>query len=387
MKTAPDPATIDVMMLTEPVRCMLNDPAAEITEMTTSPFAHSAVIATTGGLYRFRGLARTGQGSVPWSIVLKILRYTPEAQDPQFWRYWKRELLAFQSGVLAEVADGVAAPQCYGTAEYPGDCAWIWLEDIEEGFPGQWPLERFEWAAYQLGRFSAASLARQTRPKHPWLAKGFFRSLLADGGRWATRMDPSSSESVWECPIVVKAFPEPVKTRVLQLWSERTLYMDALESLPQTFCHHDANRRNLMIRRKVDGEEELVLIDWSFPGPDAIGVELQNFVATSAFWFETEPSRADEFERMVYPAYLKGLEHGGWDGDRRQVRLGYTAGMALWKGATLAGWPVLLIDKQPNRVRQMFGHSPEEVLAGWRALNDFVFERVDEASALMRKGI
>lgn len=142
-----------------------------------------------------------------------------------------------------------------------------------------------------------------------------------------------------------------------------------------------------MIRRQADGQQELVLIDWSFPGPDAVGVELQNFVATSAFWFDAERGRADELERIVYPAYLKGLEHSGWDGDRRQVRLGYTAGMALWKGATLAGWPMLLLDSEPDVVRQMFGHSPEEVMAGWIALNDFVFERVDEASVLIRKGV
>jgi hypothetical protein len=387
MNTAPNPQTIDAGILTEPVRGKLNDPTAEITEMTLSPFDHSAVIVTTGGLYRFSGLARTSSGSVPWSIVLKVLRHTPEAQDPRFWRFWKRELLAFHSGILADIPGGVVAPQCYGTAEYPGDCAWIWLEDIDEVFPGRWPLERFEWAAYQLGIFSAAYSVRQTIPAHPWLAKGFYRSILADGGGWAKRMDPSSSESVWKNPIVIKAFSEPVKSRVLQLWSERTKYMDALERLPQTFCHHDANRRNLLIRQKADGQEELVLIDWAFPGPDAIGVELQNFVATTTFWFEAEPSRADEFERIVYPAYLKGLEHGGWDGNRRQVRLGYTAGMALWKGATLAGWPTFFSGSQPELVHQMFGRSLEEVIAGWIALNDFVFERVDEASALMRKGI
>jgi hypothetical protein len=387
MNTAPNPQTLDATNLTEPVRRSLNDPTAEITDMTFSSFEHNAVIVTTGGLYRFRGLANTSSGSVPWSIVLKVVRYTPEARNPQFWRFWKRELLAFESGILADIPDGVVAPQCYGTAEYPGDCGWMWLEDIDEVSPGRWPLERFEWAAYQLGRFSAAYPVRRTRPKHPWLAKGFYRSILAEGGAWANRMDPSRSESVWEYPIVAKAFPEPVKTRVLRLWSERTRYMDALERLPQTFCHHDANRRNLMIRRRADGQEELVLIDWSFPGPDAVGVELQNFVATSAFWFDAEPSRADELERSVYPAYLKGLEHGGWDGSRCQVRLGYTAGMALWKGATLAGWPMLLVNSQADVVRQMFGHSPEEVIAGWIALNDFVFERVDEASALIRKGI
>jgi hypothetical protein len=53
----------------------------------------------------------------------------------------------------------------------------------------------------------------------------------------------------------------------------------------------------------------------------------------------------------------------------------------------LAGWPILLLDNQPDVVRQMFGHPPEDVVTGWIALNDFVFERVDEASALIRRGV
>src|SRR3712207_7779326 len=68
-------------------------------------------------------------------------------------------------------------------------------------------------------------------------------------------------------------FPYTTLFRSRRLWEERERFLTALDRLPQTFCHHDAFRRNLLVRRGPEGEE-LVALDWTQTGHGAVGQEL-----------------------------------------------------------------------------------------------------------------
>ena len=51
----------------------------------------------------------------------------------------------------------------------------------------------------------------------------------------------------------------------------------------------------------------------------------------------------------------------------------------------LPGWAALMLPPESGtNVQAMYGHSVEEVLAGWVQLDAFCLDRADEARALIR---
>ena len=385
-----DPLTllheIDPNVLTDVVRHDQGRPDFNILNWTVQPLSHEKIIETTGGLFLLSGTGRDDQGTQAWSIVLKILNNPKEwGQDPRYWAYWKRELVAFQSGLLATLPIGLSAPRCYGTIEHEEN-GWIWMEHIEESTGRRWALEHFHEAARQAGNFAGAFLGGVPLPDTPWLSAPFFRNVFADGDWWATHMDPTALKNAWQSPLVQYAFSDALRSGVLRIWAEKYRFWETIDRLPQVLCHNDFHRRNLMFRMGTNGQQELVALDWAFCGPGALGMDLGELVATSAYFFEVEPAEVGELEVTVLDGYYAGLRDAGWSGDTQVVRLGYLLSATLWMGATLPGWAaVMLPDESGINVQAMYGRSANAVLAGWVTLTEFLLERAGEARQLMSK--
>ncbi|NIP97561.1 MAG: hypothetical protein GWO24_30675, partial [Akkermansiaceae bacterium] len=133
------------------------------------------------GTFRFTGRARDGNEDLGWTLILKALGgrgIDAEMLDPENWSYWKREILAYRSGMLTDLPDGLGTPRCYGVIEQPGDEFWIWLEDVRDDIEGAWPLERFALAARHLGRFNGAYLTGHPIPNAAWLTRGRVRNWM-----------------------------------------------------------------------------------------------------------------------------------------------------------------------------------------------------------------
>ena len=64
------------------------------------------------------------------------------------------------------------------------------------------------------------------------------------------------------------------------------MLLAALDKLPQTFCHLDAYRPNLFLRRDADGSNQTVAVDWAFTGIASVGEEIANLLAASLIWLE-----------------------------------------------------------------------------------------------------
>lgn len=287
--------------------------------------------------------------------------------------------------MLAELPDPLAAPRCYGVTERDNGI-WIWMEDIKESTEKRWSMDHFYFAAQQMGRFGAAYLKGKARPRQPWLCPAFFRSLWADGGWWSTFMDPTSPQNAWQSEIVKQAFSNAQRAEVLRICSEKVRFFDALDQLPQVFCHNDLHRRNLMIRTSPDGKKELIALDWAFCGPGAVGIDLAELVTASTYLFENNPSDVAELEKAVLEGYLSGLQAAGWSADPRLVRLGYCVAATFWMGTTMPGWVAWILGEDSTfNVKAIYGHPPEDELAGWFTLFDFVLERADEARYLIGK--
>jgi aminoglycoside/choline kinase family phosphotransferase len=108
------------------------------------------------------------------------------------------------------------------------------------------------------------------------------------------------------------------------VWEEREVFYQALENLPQVFCHRDVFGRNL-----IDQQGETVLIDWAYAGIGALGEELTPLVQATYLWHEVGKEAYKELEEGVLYGYLEGLRQAGWQGDAKWVRLGYAASSAL----------------------------------------------------------
>src|SRR5919202_2410247 len=89
-------------------------------------------------------------------------------------------------------------------------------------------------------------------------------------------------------PLVRRFCPPATGRRLLGLWGDRHMLLDAIERLPQTFCHHDAFRRNLL----ASEGDRTVAIDWEFAGPGAVGEDLGPLVAGSLAMMAAEAGAA-----------------------------------------------------------------------------------------------
>ncbi len=386
MDAQTQPGPIDSELLTPIVRRALGSQSANILEWRIDRLHHVAVIPATGGLYRLSGTVRDGDAILPWSLVLKVVLAPAEGGDDEKRPlYWKREWLAFASGLLDELPGRIAAPRCYGITDRGSVGGWLWLEEIIDSAPGRWSLARFSQAACDLGGLGRAPGVDFQVPAYSWLNNNYIRAFV-EGGFMQSYLDPANLVGAWASPLVQGALSPATVNRVLATLAEAENFVVANERLPRVLTHLDAHRRNLMMRQGPDGQEQTVAIDWAFIGQVAIGTELGEFLPGSALYFELDPSELADYEPPIYAAYLEGLHEAGWQGDERLVRLGYTTYTALRFGIFQAAWIALILEGD-NRAahEQDYQLTAPEIAAGWAALIEFGLDRADEARRLIRE--
>lgn len=368
--------SLDPAVLTDVVRQDQRCPNFEITEWQVQRLSDRGIV-NPDGLFLFRGDGREGNGwpIKTWSVVLKVLTDPGQEVDPPNLWYWKRELLAIQSGLLADLPGPVVAPRCYGALEREGR-GWIWMEHVTAKHNGRWTPNDYAFAAEQAGRFNAAYLTGRPLPDYPWLCKDHTRD-------WLGTVDISSA---WESEHVQRAFTTSIRERVMRLSAERERFFAALHHLPQVFSHFDYMRRNLFIRERSDGKDEVVAVDWALCGIDAVGCEMATLIGSSALLCELQPSEWRDVEAVSLDAYLAGLCTGGCEVRPDQVRLGYTAWMALRTGA---GIPAVVAgcmqpENQPS-IQRAHDCPPDVFVLHEAALCAYSLDLADEARHLMRK--
>jgi hypothetical protein len=344
------PATLDAARLAPIVRRALASPSFEIGQWDVRLLSKDGMV-NPEGLFLFSGDGHDERGRRHWSVVLKALRSRlPEPDLAHPW-HWKREYWAMESGLLDRLPGPLVPPRCYGVELQP-DGAWIWMEQIVDSSPRRWGLGEFAFAAEQLGLTTGAWLASGATLDYPWLSRGLER-FWSEG--WAP------NDEVWANEVVSRAWPGELRERLMVVWAERERLNAALERLPQTFAHFDSQRRNLMIRARPDGGDELVAVDWAWCGMGAVGADLAILIGNSMILFEADPAAGAELEAAAFPAYLAGLRTAGWDGSSDDVRLAYAASSALFCGVTAPRFVSSLArPEQAGWVEENFGVSQSE---------------------------
>ena len=340
----------------------------------------------TRGVYHLTGSGWAQEQEVEWSLFLKVLSLRSEGHNPVSSEqahalYWKREALVYQSDLLANLPGGVRGPRCYAITEQPDESVWLWLEDVKDRFGPQWPLKQYAQAAYHLGQMNGAYLAGRPLPSYPWLVRtGSPRGLLEHfGWMWKIVHEPST----WQHPRLHATFPLPIASRLLQLWVDRSVLLDVLERLPQTFCHLDAWRRNLFAAQPGDGEHQLIAIDWAYPGLGTIGTDIGDLFAASFSLFGVEPCDPRTLDTVIFQGYLEGLSVAGWRGDHTMVRFAFAIFTALKYGCFLH-WLFQIIDESLHASWQhRTGHPLDECLQNQARLIYYLLDLADEARHLI----
>lgn len=379
--------------LREVVRAVVGDDGAAIGNWSVTPL-HGGFGALAGGnaLALIAGTARVGSTERPWRVVLKIVAPAADRDDPGQIQYARREALLYRSGVLADLPPGLRAPRCYGCDAQSDGTDWLWLEYVQEDGESVWPIERWALAARHLGQLNGAYLAepaasrsggsdratdRSPRPRPlpeaPWLGGGRLRSWLGRHVPLVARIAGARHD-----PDLRHWWPGPVVDEILRLWDERDVFCDALERLPQTFCHGDAIRRNLLGRRGADGAAETVGIDWEFAGYMAAGEEVGQTLSVAGAFFQIEVAALPALDAALFAGYLAGLRDAGWRGDESLVRFAYVAHAALRNLFNAVG------ASRPDAARgaatlRSQGRSWEELAERRAAVRPFLLARAAEA--------
>ena len=372
---------IDQIILDPLVQQATGRPTVAVVEWSCHPVHAGAGEGT--GVYRFLGNASDAQTAVPWSLILKILEAPPHAGGVSDWNYWKREVHAYYSGLLQTLSRGITVPQCFAMSEQSDGLVWLWLEDISQNPAQSWSVNDYLAVAYQLGEFNSAYLVRQSLPDAPWLSQNWLRGFVEENAEAIVQLQQSLSH-----PWVRRVFPQPAADALLDTWRMREHYFGILETLPQTLCHLDASRRNLLLRPRTDGTRDTVAIDWAYMGHAALGEELVPLIVGSVVFMELGVQAAQDLEEQVLARYLAGLQAGGWQGEPRHVRLGYAAAGALRYGVGTLRLllPVLLDEALHPIVEQIFHHPIDRLCDCWEmVLNRFTLRLADEALRLRER--
>jgi hypothetical protein len=361
--------------LLAPLRQALGDERAELRPWTIQALTGGRGLV--GGVYRIAGDAWVGQEVVPWSLILKIVLDPHTEDDERAVNYWKREFLAYQAQLLTHLPGGVAAPRCFAAIEYVGHATWLWLEDVQRPSDSSWRVADYARTARHLGQFNGAYLVERPVTIHPWLNHQLLRKWLALFESYVEQLSGTLAQ-----PIVQRFCPPSAADRLLRLWGDRSRLLDALEHLPQTFCHHDAFRRNLL----ASVDDRTVAVDWEFAGIGAVGEELGPLVGGSLAMMAAEAGMAHDLDEAAFAGYLAGLRDTHWPGSPDLVRFACATSVALRFGLVWGLWLAVQLGGGENghaAVESFYNQPVDAVADHFATVLPWLLDRGDEARRLL----
>src|SRR3954451_5592806 len=317
---------------------------------------HLRIHSVTGGVYRV-----SGEG---FSLVVKVVRHGTGATRDGLWgadaeetgrNYWKREWLAFDSGLLASLPGRLRAPHCLLTTQHGDDDCWVWMEDVRGRHHRDLQLEDYGVIAEALGTTQGAYAAGAARlPSDTWLSRSWLRGwvhtcaglvdALRDDDRWADDRLRGLRE---------------LRPRVLALWDDRETLLSVSEGAPATLTHWDIWPSNLYVAATND----CVAIDWSQVGIGAVGQDLDQLTLDTV-WMQVRPDEpVERLERLVLDGYQRGLHESGLDVSAGELRHWYAASAAVRYAWMAGGQADILSDPDLlHGQEQRFGRPYDDVL-------------------------
>ena len=367
-------------------RAATGDPTASVADwsMERRGGGASEEIGQSDGPLRVVGVAHTAAGDRRWSAVGKTIKrvpieiggMNPDIDDPHHVHYWRREADAFASGVLETLGGnlGLGAPACYHL-DPSDDEVTLWVEDVEVSDDGPWSIERYWRTARDLGAFNGHFTDRIPEAATAWASRGRLRDWLVTGGVGVLQMDTTPRPG-----LLGTWLDDDSVARTQRLYSQRDALLGLVERLPQTFCHHDAQGRNLLAVGEGPAQRT-VAVDWAMAGAGHLGEDLAIFMGVPLQFLDVAMDEQVEFEAAVIDGYLAGLRLAGWTGDETVLRIGYKAALSLLMGVAVAGiWFRALSDPAgAGFAEHVIGRSEAEIAEQWARFQPYLLDLGEEA--------
>ncbi len=292
--------------------------------------------SVTGGVYRVRAQGR--------SAVLKVVREGAGATPDGLWgadtdvrarNYWKREWLAFDTGLLGGLPGRLRAPRTLLTTDRgDGEC-WIWMEDVAGRSGADLDDGDLRTVAHALGSTQGAYAAGTARlPDEPWLSRGWLRGWVEVCRRSFVPALIDADTPGWDDPRTAPM--REMRAEAAALWDRHEDLLRIAESAPSTLVHWDFWPANVF----VEGSR-VVAIDWSQVGISGLTHDLDQ-LTLDPVWMQVRPDASlDALEAVVLDGYLAGLREAGCDVAAEQVRRWYAATAAARFVWLLGGQPAL----------------------------------------------
>jgi hypothetical protein len=291
---------------------------------------HLRIHSVTGGLFR---VSADGE-----SLILKVVRLGTDADPGALWvsgaapahrNYWKREWLAFHTGLLDELPGRLRAPRTVLTTQVSDVECRIWMADVRGRHGPTLTDADYTTIARDVGTTQGAYASSTPLPTDEWLSRSWLRGWVGACARLveALREDAMTDERLR--PL------RRLRERVLALWDGRDALLAIVESAPRTLVHCDFWPANLF----VDDDGHAVAIDWSQIGIGGLAQDLDQ-VTLDTVWMQVRPDCSlDLLERLIVPAYADGLREAGADVTDEQVQRWYAAAAGVhyaWMAGAIA---------------------------------------------------
>ena len=192
-----------------------------------------------------------------------------------------------------------------------------------------------------------------------------------------------NNERTWQHPDVQLAYPEPIVDRLKRQWAHRHEFQAAIAKLPVTVCHNDSHTENLFSRRRPDGSQETVAIDWELLGIGPVSSDITYLVIATLRRLAVDMKDADALEEAVLDGYIAGLRDAGWNADEREIRLGFAAGVALRLGLVPQTLDLILNEERRSQAERGWHRPVEDLIGRWSQVAYFVLDRADRARRML----
>lgn len=330
-------------------------------------------------LFRWSGRALVDQTEREWSLILKAWRRDPKTDAAEQWTHWKREFLAYSSGILDDLP-GISAPASSVRR----------MKATSHSYGSRKSLKRPRVAGqrtgthsrlYILGDSTARTSPADLFPTHLSLrgptsgpgqtgSRGRIRFALPTRGLtgWSRRLSPRRRSSAWSACTRWSRSSSIGWRRCRRVLSPRCLA-------------RESHRRGLSDWRRLHDRDRLVLRrtgarrpggrDPRWRKPHLAGCRSRQLATMS---------------RRTFTAYVEGLGEAGWRGDERVVRFAYAASAALYMVPPLPLWLRRIADPARREwIECKCRRDAVEIVRGWALMLDHLLALAGEAYALAER--